>query len=105
MLTLAWTEKVSHENQDPVETWKLDPGPLDAHCTGEIRNQHGPNFLQISARLLLVCLHKPPIVYSFFINQGTGPGTVPLLCFLERDSLSIMALNFQCFLYQQKIHI
>jgi hypothetical protein len=29
-------EKVSHGNRDPVETWKLDLGPLDVEYAGEI---------------------------------------------------------------------
>jgi hypothetical protein len=44
------SEKVSHGNQHPVQTWKLEHGPLDDECADEICTEPVPNFLQITAR-------------------------------------------------------
>jgi hypothetical protein len=38
-------EKVSNENQHPMETWKLERVPLDIECVDEIWNHSVLNIL------------------------------------------------------------
>jgi hypothetical protein len=77
------TEKVSHENQHPVETWKPKQRPLDGERTAKIWNNSVPKKIQTNARLSACIFAQSPNSSHVFTNQVPGTHLVlaPLVCF------------------------